>query len=87
MATIMPVTHSLQMKLKWPFCKDASKYGFKGELHFVTTQDDYILQVFRIRNESKSEFKPAIYMQHGSQCCSLGFLSNQDQSPAFILAK
>ena len=68
------------------FLQRCKYYGFNGESHLVTTSDDYILQVFRV-NDSKPGLKPAIYMHHGSQCCGYGFLCNQDQSPAFLLAK
>lgn len=68
--------------------------GYPIEEHYVTTEDKYILGVFRIpygRNEtentSKDIGKPVVFLQHGLLDSSYTWVNNfQNQSLGFILA-
>lgn len=42
------------------------RQGFPVEIHYVTTEDGYILQMHRIPNPGK----PVIFLQHGLLCSS-----------------
>lgn len=52
-------------------------YGFEVEVHYVTTEDGYVLTVFRCYSKSFAEQKrkPAI-LQHGLQSTSDVFVMN-----------
>ncbi|XP_034952223.1 uncharacterized protein [Chelonus insularis] len=46
----------------------AQKYGYYAEKHFVTTEDGYILEIFRIPGSPvspKAQGKPVVLVQHG----------------------
>jgi len=56
-----------------------TKNGFKFEEHTVTTEDGYILTVFRIQDPAKiSRWKkaPVVFMQHGILSSAWTFGSN-----------
>nr|CAD2135629.1 unnamed protein product [Meloidogyne enterolobii] len=68
-------------------------YGYKCEIHSVTTKDGYILEMHRIpsgRNESEKNLKskkPVVYLQHGLLASSFDWVANlPNQSLGFILA-
>lgn len=45
-----------------------AKYGYKTEVHYVTTEDGYILELHRIAGGSKSPArmgKRVVFLQHG----------------------
>uniref|UniRef100_A0A915P4L9 Partial AB-hydrolase lipase domain-containing protein n=1 Tax=Meloidogyne floridensis TaxID=298350 RepID=A0A915P4L9_9BILA len=70
-------------------------YGYKCEIHKVTTKDGYILEMHRIpfgRNfneneENLKQKKPVVYLQHGLLASSFDWVANlPNQSLGFILA-
>nr|CAD2169189.1 unnamed protein product [Meloidogyne enterolobii] len=68
-------------------------YGYKCEIHSVTTKDGYILEMHRIpsgRNEAEKNLKskkPVVYLQHGLLASSFDWVANlPNQSLGFILA-
>ncbi|XP_039305526.1 lipase 3 [Solenopsis invicta] len=68
-----------------------SKYGYNGELHKVTTEDGYILELHRITGPATStdanEQKPVAFVMHGLTCNSAVFVtSGRENSLGFILA-
>ncbi|CAI2370826.1 unnamed protein product [Moneuplotes crassus] len=72
---------------KMSFTKRCKLVGLGSEKHFVTTEDGYILQLFRVTSgESQSECPP-VYFQHGSQSSAMDWVANKEKSSPFILAK
>jgi lysosomal acid lipase/cholesteryl ester hydrolase len=65
----------------------ASDYGFENECHTVTTGDDYMLNVFRIKDPRTPDDAPVVFLQHGIFGAAENWASNRELSPAFILAK
>ncbi|XP_029160355.1 lipase 3-like [Nylanderia fulva] len=73
-----------------------SKYGYDGELHKVTTCDDYILELHRITGRTNAERtnssnsraqKPVAFLMHGLLCSSAGWiLVGPEKALAYILA-
>lgn len=66
--------------------------GFKFEQHKVTTDDGYILTVFRIPGllgeEPPATPKPPVYMQHGLLDSAFCWVSHHaDVAPAFVVAR
>ena len=63
--------------------------GFKYETHNVTTDDGYILTLFRLKtlHDHNSTQKPAVFMQHGLSDTAVGWVVHTaDKAPAFRLA-
>lgn len=64
-------------------------YNYPVQIHDVTTEDGYILRVFRIQRKNsqvKEGLKP-IFLQHGLLDSSDTWLINdEDKAPAFLLA-
>ncbi|ETO27304.1 carboxylic ester hydrolase [Reticulomyxa filosa] len=67
--------------------------GYPLEEHFVTTEDGYILGVFRIpfsRKESRGALnsgKPVVFLQHGLEDSSFTWVNNfENESLAYILS-
>ncbi|XP_011865873.1 PREDICTED: lipase 3-like [Vollenhovia emeryi] len=69
-----------------------SKYGYKGELHKVTTADGYILELHRIKGRTDNSTdlkvqKPVALVMHGLLCdSSTWVLAGREKSLGFILA-
>ena len=64
------------------------KYGFTTEKHFVTTEDGYILQIFRVVNPTDSNSsKIPVYFQHGFQGWWIGGIVNGEKSPIAVLSR
>jgi len=67
-----------------------AKYGYPVEVHNVTTEDGYILQLHRIpygRRCGPAAGKKVIYVQHGLLCDSSNFvISGVNKSLAYLLA-
>ena len=64
------------------------KYGFNTERHYVTTEDGYILQMFRVINPLDiNQNKIPVFLQHGLQDCWIGGIVNGDKSPIAVLSK
>ena len=62
--------------------------GFRIERHEVTTEDGYILAVYRVRHQETKDGAPAVLMQHGIIDSSDGWVMNhEEKAPAFVLAK
>ena len=67
--------------------------GFQVEVHSVTTQDGYILNVFRIPGLASNEkqantVKPPILMQHGIlDSANCWIMNYADVAPAFVAAR
>lgn len=60
-----------------------------GSCHVVTTEDGYKLKIFRV-NDNKignKGKKPVVFLQHGLLCSADNWVSNDDLSPAIILAR
>jgi pimeloyl-ACP methyl ester carboxylesterase len=68
-----------------------TKAGFKVEEHTVTTDDGYVLTLFRLYDGESTIngiSKPAVFMQHGLVASSDDWvMSTPDRAPAFIVAK
>lgn len=66
-------------------------HGFRVETHNVTTEDGYILTLFRIPGLAGEEItldKPTVLMMHGLIDSADTFIVNdEDKAPGFILAK
>ncbi|XP_075978831.1 lipase 1-like [Anticarsia gemmatalis] len=69
------------------------KYRYPVEVHNVTTQDGYILQMHRIphgrdKNNVPNRNKPVVFVMHGLLCSSSGFvLMGPGSGLAYILAE
>ena len=51
---------------KMLFMQRCKHYGFHVERHFVTTEDQYILQMFKINEKENDDLqKPSVVLQHG----------------------
>ncbi|XP_076684092.1 lipase 3-like [Andrena cerasifolii] len=68
----------------------AEKLGYSAETHEATTEDGYILQLFRITGSKKSpkaENKPAVLLLHGLLDCSASWLlATPEKSLGYLLA-
>ena len=65
------------------------KYGLNVEKHFITTDDGYILQMFRVRygkDTDKMKSNPII-LQHGFMDSCYWWIINGEKSPSVALAK
>ena len=65
------------------------KYGLSAEKHFITTEDGYILQIFRVTNgesDQTNENNPVI-LQHGLMDSCYWWIVNGDKSPLVVLAR
>ncbi|XP_017777743.1 PREDICTED: gastric triacylglycerol lipase-like isoform X1 [Nicrophorus vespilloides] len=64
------------------------RYNYKIQTHYVLTEDDYILTVFRIANSSSSfnSNRQPIFLQHGTICSSEIWLQRGEDSIGFHLA-
>ncbi|KAF2900849.1 hypothetical protein ILUMI_05338 [Ignelater luminosus] len=63
--------------------------GYSLETHYATTEDGYILTVFRIphgKHDSEKEIRKPVFLQHGFASSSSSFVSTGRKSLAFILA-
>lgn len=77
---------------KRTFGEICAENGFDFETHQVTTEDGYILSVFRIpgmvNEETANSPKPPILMQHGILDSAYCWIVNYaDVAPAFVAAK
>ncbi|VDL76542.1 unnamed protein product [Nippostrongylus brasiliensis] len=66
-------------------------WGYPAEIHTVTTEDGYILELHRIpygRNDPKpTQPRPVVFMQHGLECSSSNWITNlPDESAGFMFA-
>uniref|UniRef100_A0A7I4YUB0 Lipase n=1 Tax=Haemonchus contortus TaxID=6289 RepID=A0A7I4YUB0_HAECO len=66
-------------------------WGYPAEIHTVTTQDGYILELHRIpygRNDAKPTApRPVVFMQHGLECSSSNWITNlPEESAGFMFA-
>nr|XP_005503049.1 lipase member M [Columba livia] len=62
-------------------------HGYPSEEYQVTTEDGYILAVFRIKNGQNTGKKPAVLLQHGAFGDCIHWISNlPNNSLGFILA-
>ena len=63
-----------------------SKYSF--ETHPVTTEDGYVLSLFRLRSKTARQNGKVVFLQHGLQNCAGSWLQNgEDKALGFLLAK
>jgi pimeloyl-ACP methyl ester carboxylesterase len=53
----------------------------------VTTEDGYILNLFRVKDPRTQEGAPVVFLQHGLLASAENFVSNGEESPAFMLAR
>ncbi|XP_044748506.1 lipase 1-like [Coccinella septempunctata] len=63
--------------------------GFPLEIHTVTTEDGYILSMFRIRqgkngSNSSSSIKPPVLIMHGMFCSACDYLLNEYSLPYYL---
>uniref|UniRef100_A0A7S3I9Z9 Lipase n=1 Tax=Fabrea salina TaxID=342563 RepID=A0A7S3I9Z9_9CILI len=73
---------------KMSFTEVCDYYGYRAESHQVTTQDGYILTLFRVpglKNETLKKEKPAVFLQHGLLDLSDTWIMNSP-APGFMLA-
>jgi pimeloyl-ACP methyl ester carboxylesterase len=71
-----------------------AEHGWATESHTITTEDGYILELYRIPgtiNEVQMEGaspKPAVLLQHAMECDMMEWVLNDyERAPAFILAR
>jgi lysosomal acid lipase/cholesteryl ester hydrolase len=62
------------------------KYGLKMEKHYVTTDDDYIINIHRVTNPELTSSQP-VFLLHGFIDSSSCWIANGEKSGAVILAK
>ncbi|KAF2901737.1 hypothetical protein ILUMI_04465 [Ignelater luminosus] len=65
------------------------RWGYPVETHYVTTEDGYILTLFRIPYGKKSTLKQPgkpVLLQHGYKATSKCFISTGEKSLGFLLA-
>ena len=71
----------------------ANENGFKTESYNVTTEDGYILGIWRIPGKISEEddgetAKPPVLLQHGLECDMMQWVFNRESvAPAFVLAR
>ena len=66
--------------------------NFQSEQYTVTTEDDYILELYRIPGQVQEEVsdkpKPAVLMMHGMEADMMEWVNNSpDKANAFILSR
>ncbi|KAI8384460.1 Alpha/Beta hydrolase protein [Radiomyces spectabilis] len=65
----------------------ARHWGYSCEAYDITTQDGYVLRMYRInKKEADIKGKRAVLLGHGLFQCSGDFVLNEDKSLAFVLA-
>jgi lysosomal acid lipase/cholesteryl ester hydrolase len=73
-----------------PKLEKITRYGYTGEVHKVTTDDGYILTVYRItgsRSSPPSSKKPPVFLNHGLFANGhIWMLQHGSRSLAFKLA-
>ncbi|KAH8361092.1 hypothetical protein KR200_004161, partial [Drosophila serrata] len=79
---------SLYLFFKVDFIKD---HGYPAERHYVTTEDGYIISLFRIpyshNLQNQDEKKPIVFLQHGLLSSSDGWISlGPDDAMPFLLS-
>jgi ribosomal protein S3AE len=72
---------------KMSFRQRCKMVGLEAERHYITTDDGYILQLFRIVNDKQDDTKSPVYFQHGSQSSAMCWVANKHKSSPFVLAK
>ena len=80
----------LNEEWKMTFEQRCRKYGYDTERHFVTTDDGYILQIFRLvdkNKDSNNQSRSPVLLQHCLLDSWMGMVSNGEKSPAIYLAK
>jgi pimeloyl-ACP methyl ester carboxylesterase len=65
----------------------ANEYGFDSESHTVTTPDDYILKIFRIRKKGQSGRGKPVFLQHGLFSDADTWCLMKEKSLAYVLAE
>ena len=79
----------INQEAKMSFEQRCRKYGYDTERHFVTTDDGYILQIFRLVGKNKDlnhHPSPPVLLQHGYMDSWYSMISNCEKSPAIYLA-
>ena len=84
--------HGDRSDAKRKFNEICAENGFEVEEHYVTTEDGYILDVFRIpglTSEKESNVtKPAVLFQHGIlDSANCWIMNYADVAPAFVAAR
>jgi pimeloyl-ACP methyl ester carboxylesterase len=72
-----------------PFDELVVKKGYPVTSHWVTTDDGYILQIFRLQAKGQRgmQSKPVVFLMHPLLASAdLWILNDEDKSPAYILA-
>ena len=65
----------IDSQAKMTFSQRCRLSGLKSEKYFITTEDGYILQLFRILSDGNKEEKVPIYFQHGSQDSAMWWIA------------
>ncbi|KAB7506572.1 Gastric triacylglycerol lipase [Armadillidium nasatum] len=68
-----------------------TSYGYPSEVHYVETEDGFILELHRIphgkSNKNEYEKRPVVFLQHCLLCSSADWIINSpDKSLGYILA-
>ena len=74
---------------KLPFVEYVQYFNYPVEVHRVTTDDGYILTVFRIQRKYSTITNglPVVFFQHGLLDCAEGWIINDEsKAPALMLA-
>lgn len=83
------LTHPVHPEARLPFVEYCDYYNYPVESHSITTEDGYILTLYRIQRKYSTiqNGLPVVFMQHGLLDCSDGFIINEEsRAPAFMLA-
>jgi len=64
----------------------ARRYGYACERHRAVTKDGFVLEIFRINRADVQARRRAVVLQHGLFMSSGIFVTNEEESLAFVLA-
>lgn len=69
------------------FFELSSDQELENECHTVTTDDGYILSLFRLKDSKTKKGAPVVFLQHGILASAENWVMNGENSVAFMLAK
>jgi len=80
-----PKMVSVDPDVNLTFAQLVTKYGCVSEEHDVTTEDGYVLKMFRVNKTSTPGATP-VFIQHGLFGDAVAWVLNTNKSLAFVLA-
>ena len=79
--------HFVDHDFRYTFEDLADEYGYLHEQHEVTTDDGYILSLYRLKKKDTPEKAPAVFLMHGiMDTADCWVMAHHDEAPAFVLA-